>query len=200
MSRIKTPPRVLRRRAERRERILQLAAESFAQQGPDAVRLDELAELADVARGTLYSHFPTKDALLVAIVRPALEALETALTAVEENDARGIVGAVLRRWVGLWRDHRHALRIAHTLQLTLPSELEPLHRRVVAAVHRQFTRAAAIGRLRGTPQWAGMVIARLGVPLLETYDEIDPTGDAFVDAVSGLLLAPHRSRARGQLT
>lgn len=188
MSLANTPPRVQRRRAERRERILRLAAESFARQGPDAVRLDELAELADVARGTLYSHFPTKDALLVAIVGPALEDAEAALRSVDEDDARGIVAAVLHRWVKLWREHRHALRIAHTLQSTLPSELEPLHRRVVAAVHCQFTRAAAKGRLRGTPQWAGGLIARLGVPLLEAYDEIDSTGETFVDAVAGLLL------------
>jgi AcrR family transcriptional regulator len=61
--------RPLRADARRnRERILQAAREVFARDGIDA-QMDEVAERAEVGVGTVYRHFPTKDALMVELVR-----------------------------------------------------------------------------------------------------------------------------------
>jgi AcrR family transcriptional regulator len=40
----------------------------FRDRGFDAVTMEEIAEAADVAKGTLYSHFPVKDAIVAAFV------------------------------------------------------------------------------------------------------------------------------------
>jgi AcrR family transcriptional regulator len=50
-----------------REAILRSAGELFAERG-SAVQMDEIAEHAGLGMGTLYRHFPTKQALLAAIV------------------------------------------------------------------------------------------------------------------------------------
>jgi AcrR family transcriptional regulator len=63
--------RPLRADARRnRERVLAAAREAFAESG-FAVPLDEIAERAGVGPGTVYRHFPTKEALFeaVALVR-----------------------------------------------------------------------------------------------------------------------------------
>jgi len=61
--------RTLRADARRnRERILASSRELFAQQGPQA-QMDEIAAHAGVGIGTVYRHFPTKEALLTAMVR-----------------------------------------------------------------------------------------------------------------------------------
>jgi AcrR family transcriptional regulator len=52
--------------AARRERILDAAVELAEQGGYDAVQMREVAELADVALGTLYRYFPSKVHLLVS--------------------------------------------------------------------------------------------------------------------------------------
>jgi AcrR family transcriptional regulator len=49
-----------------RERVLAAAREVFAEQGRDA-QIDDVARRADVGVGTVYRHFPTKDALLNAL-------------------------------------------------------------------------------------------------------------------------------------
>lgn len=73
MSDLTTRP--LRADARRnRERLLQAAAELFAEQGPDA-SLEAVAVRAGVGIGTLYRNFPNRDALVEAAYRSEVEHL-----------------------------------------------------------------------------------------------------------------------------
>jgi AcrR family transcriptional regulator len=66
---------VLRADAQRnRDRILEAAAEAYAELGPD-VTMDEVARRAGVGHGTVFRRFPTKDALRAAVVRMRIEEL-----------------------------------------------------------------------------------------------------------------------------
>jgi AcrR family transcriptional regulator len=63
-----SPPRPLRADAARnRARLLEVAYETFAAEGL-SVPVDEIARRAGVGAGTIYRHFPTKEALFKAIV------------------------------------------------------------------------------------------------------------------------------------
>jgi len=57
-----------------RERIVEAARAAFAEQGPDA-QIDDIARRAEVGVGTVYRHFPTKDALIAELIRLKLTAL-----------------------------------------------------------------------------------------------------------------------------
>jgi AcrR family transcriptional regulator len=57
-----------------RERLLEVAREAFTQHGPEAT-LDDIARRAKVGPGTLYRHFPTRDALIEAVFRNQVEKL-----------------------------------------------------------------------------------------------------------------------------
>ncbi|MEV4569444.1 helix-turn-helix domain-containing protein [Nonomuraea sp. NPDC049419] len=62
------PGKPLRADARRnRERVLRAAEEAFADEGM-AVPLDEIARRAGVGAGTVYRHFPTKEALFEAVM------------------------------------------------------------------------------------------------------------------------------------
>ncbi|GAA3104806.1 TetR/AcrR family transcriptional regulator [Streptosporangium carneum] len=70
-------PRRMRADARRNyERLLAEAEAVFAEQGTEA-SLELVARRAGVAIGTLYGHFPTRHALLEALMRGHVEALET---------------------------------------------------------------------------------------------------------------------------
>ncbi|MEU3527135.1 helix-turn-helix domain-containing protein [Streptomyces sp. NPDC038707] len=56
------------------ERLLKVAAEAFAEHGENA-SLDDIAKRAGVGSGTLYRHFPTRQALLEAAYVDRIEAL-----------------------------------------------------------------------------------------------------------------------------
>jgi AcrR family transcriptional regulator len=56
-----------------RERILDTAYRLFARRGIRAVGIDEVVKEADVAKATLYRHFPSKDALTLAFLERRAE-------------------------------------------------------------------------------------------------------------------------------
>ena len=60
-----------------RERILEVAKDAFARSGA-GTSLDDIAKQAGVGAGTLYRHFPTRDALLEAVYRTEVEKLAAA--------------------------------------------------------------------------------------------------------------------------
>jgi len=68
---------VLRADARRNlDRILDAAAEVFAELGPDAP-IDEIARRAGVGHGTVFRRFPTKDALRAAVLAARLDEMQT---------------------------------------------------------------------------------------------------------------------------
>ena len=83
--------RPLRRDAEQnRQRLLDAAADVLAEHGLDA-SVDEVARAAGVGMGTLYRRFPTKDALISALVHDVLNTMLTlAREGAERADGTGL--------------------------------------------------------------------------------------------------------------
>ena len=76
--------------AENRQRLIDAARVVFARHGLDA-GVDEVARVAGVGMGTLYRRFPTKDALIGALVRELLEeVLDNARHALAMPAGRGL--------------------------------------------------------------------------------------------------------------
>jgi AcrR family transcriptional regulator len=97
-----TTPRKPRADAERnRLRLMEVAKQAFAESSGD-VTFDEIAKRAGVGIGTLYRHFPTRDAMLQAVYRHEVEQLadtaDTLLETMKPLDA-------LRAWLRLFADY-----------------------------------------------------------------------------------------------
>jgi AcrR family transcriptional regulator len=92
-------PRPVRADAvKNRLRILEAAEATFASEGL-AVPVDRVAERAGVGVGTLYRHFPTKEALFEAIVMTRLEDLVAqAQSAADAEDPASALFAFLRHF------------------------------------------------------------------------------------------------------
>jgi AcrR family transcriptional regulator len=69
------------------DRVLEAAVEAFAELGPD-VSADEIARRAGVGHGTLFRRFPSKEALIAAVVSVRLSELaDVAERLLDELDA-----------------------------------------------------------------------------------------------------------------
>ncbi len=187
-------PRVARRRVETRARLITVASRLFARRGFEGVRLDEIADEAAVARGTLYSHVPSKEALLRAIVRPLLERAVECLQRIPDSlPPRAAFDELVRSYLGLWRVAPDAMRLAaHRVEGGLPLELAALHEAHVRGVVALLQRAGEAGLLRlGDAGLSARIFATTAVAVLEMM----PAGEAgerlFLDAMSGLLLKPN---------
>lgn len=96
------PARKVRADAQRnRERILAVAKQAFTRDGA-STSLDEIARKAGIGSGTLYRHFPTRDALIEALYRSEVEKLAAA----EQHFAATMPPLkALRAWMLLFIDH-----------------------------------------------------------------------------------------------
>jgi AcrR family transcriptional regulator len=90
--------RTLRADARRnRERIMSAGRELFARDGPEA-QMDEIAAHAGVGIGTVYRHFPTKEALLTEMVSVRFQEFAAIATFAEDTvDPRDALETVMRR-------------------------------------------------------------------------------------------------------
>jgi AcrR family transcriptional regulator len=66
--------------AARRERVIRAALELAAEGGYDAVQMRDVASRGEVALGTIYRYFPSKDALLLSVMVQWLGDLEQRVT------------------------------------------------------------------------------------------------------------------------
>lgn len=98
--------RPMRRDAARnRERLLDAAAEVFAEHGLQGT-VEDVARVAGVGMGTLYRRFPTKEALIDALVAAILDdVLQDARDARESPDGQGLRDFLVA--VGERQAHRH---------------------------------------------------------------------------------------------
>jgi TetR/AcrR family transcriptional regulator, cholesterol catabolism regulator len=79
-------PRVGRRERKKREseqRIRTTALQLFREKGYEATTVEEIAERADVSKGTFFNYFPRKDSLLEALAQDLVEELLDELGPVE---------------------------------------------------------------------------------------------------------------------
>ena len=93
--------------------ILAAARQEIAERGPE-VGMDEIASRAEVAVGTLYRHFPTKEALVTAIVNESMEQVaddaERCLALCEAGEpARGQLVAFIEALITLSAENQAVL-------------------------------------------------------------------------------------------
>jgi len=81
---LKPTPRQ-QQKQHRQEAILAAAFEVFAAHGYEATRIDEVAQRAGIAKGTIYLYFRDKDRLFQAVVRNLIPA-RTSRTAAGRAD------------------------------------------------------------------------------------------------------------------
>jgi AcrR family transcriptional regulator len=77
----KPTPRVARRRGRTRERLVASAAQIIATHGAEGLRLRDVAEGADIAVGSFYQHFESKDELIAEVVTQIVERLASSVIA-----------------------------------------------------------------------------------------------------------------------
>lgn len=69
MAEAKTPNRMEKKKEQTRSKIIEGAMSLFAKQGFSPTTMEQIAEIADVAKGTLYNHFSCKEAIVSAYIQ-----------------------------------------------------------------------------------------------------------------------------------
>jgi AcrR family transcriptional regulator len=131
-----------------RERILEAAKEAFTRSGANT-SLDDIAKQSGVGPGTLYRHFPTREALLEAVYRTEVEKLAAAEP--KFTQAMSPIEA-LRAWMLLFVDYiaaKHIIAPALNTLLGGASKLyEGTRPQIQGAIEALVKRAIKSGDMR----------------------------------------------------
>ena len=174
-----------------RARILEAAEEVFSANGISAP-IDMVAEQAGVGVGTVYRHFPTKEALFEAIVLTGLQELVEAATApADDQDAGEAFYAFIRSFaskVSIKHDLIDALSAAG---IDIKSQCAMTVEDLEAGVDRMTRRAEAAGAVRPgvtTQEVIGLVVGVCKAVDLSSAD--DASRERMLDIVCDGLRLP----------
>jgi AcrR family transcriptional regulator len=87
-------PRWTRRAEARPEEILEAALEAFTERGFDAARMEDVARRAGLSKAGVYLYFPSKTALLTALIEAKVAPLARVAQTIAENGAADPVTAL----------------------------------------------------------------------------------------------------------
>jgi AcrR family transcriptional regulator len=188
--------------AARREAILAAALIEFSAQGFVPARLEDVAKRAGVAKGTIYLHFPDKEALFVEIVRSTLPPIVAMFKTAMDSPmpARQILEIAADLFVRevYYTNRRYVLQLIFMdgvrfpkvmsayydeIQLPLNNAIRGLLKR--AFEHGEITEQAMIRfpQLMVAP-WLAAIVWRV---MFESFDPLDVNGllRAHIDQVFG---------------
>ncbi|HTJ02733.1 MAG TPA: TetR family transcriptional regulator [Methylovirgula sp.] len=164
-----------------RERLLGVAKAAFRARGAE-ISLDDLAKEAGVGIGTVYRHFPTRDALLEAVYRAEV----TELAATAERLARSHPPLeALREWMKLFVDYiatKHLIAPALNSMVGGASQLfAESGAQIKAAIEALVGRAVAAGEIRPDLDPFDLLRALVGVANVAASPDWEASAKRLVD-------------------
>src|ERR1700757_1072070 len=164
-----------------RERILGVAKEAFTRYGANA-SLDDIAKEAGVGAGTLYRHFPSRDALIEAVYRTEVEKLAAA----ERKFADTLPPVeALRAWMLLFVDYIAAKQIIAPVLNALVGDpkkvFEASYSQIWEAIRALVKRAIKSGDIRKDLDPIDLLRALIGVANVSTSPDWQQSARRLVE-------------------
>ena len=176
--------------ARNRARLLDTAKAAFAAKGSNA-SLDEIARTAGVGAGTLYRHFPTRDALIEAVYLNETQQLADAATQLAASHPPV---EALREWMRLFVDYIATKRVMAEALGSLIGGTSALYATSTALVTTALTmltgRAVASGEIRLELDPLDLLRAVAGVANTGACSSTEQSAKQLVDILIAGLRAP----------
>jgi AcrR family transcriptional regulator len=175
--------------------LLNAAAAAFVEHGADDVSLEEVARRAGVGIGTLYRHFPTRQALLEAVYRDQVEGL---CARADELLATAPPGEALTAWLRSLVQFSSTKRSLTSAMLATPDKDSELISSCGAMVRQSadalLARAQEAGEVRPDARSTDLIRLVHGVSVAMQYPQAD---DGQADRMIGLIVDGLRSAPAG---
>ena len=178
--------------ARNRQLLIDAAKAGFTDVGLN-VSLEEIARRAGVGIGTLYRHFPTREAVVEAVYRREVEQLAEAVPQLLQTSP---AGAALHKWMHLFVDYIATKRIIAPSLGAAAGRSSPLHASSVElitnAISTLVKRAIASGDVRKDIDPADLLRAMVGV----SYGNPDAGWQASARRLIDILMDGLRRKGR----
>lgn len=169
---------------DRRQQIVDAAAKSFALFGYKATTMDQVAKIANVGKGTIYTFFANKEELFHEIMRKLImEMKQVAERAIDPNRRFfENLNAALEQLLEFREEHELALKLSHEVrEIGTPMAIEgmqQIEKAVVGYIQQQVQLAIDKGEIKPcNPEMTAFVMLRLYMALTvewkKTHEPLD---------------------------
>lgn len=162
----------------RREMILDAAHRLFKEKGYEASTVDEIAALAELGKGTIYSYFKSKDEIYLAILEKGLESLQEQMELATHNPESAVT-ALYQLFAIFIQYHHERSELAESFYMQVDPQISNRLRALVKGLKNKAV------------QWTELVsrVLTLGVERGELAPcEVDKTAKVIVGVVLGMIL------------
>jgi AcrR family transcriptional regulator len=178
--------------ARNRQLLIDTAKQGFSELGLN-VSLEEIARRAGVGIGTLYRHFPSREAVVEAVYRREVEQLAEAVPQLLETSP---AGEALHKWMHLFVDYIATKRVIAPSLATAAGRTSALYATsaelITRAVSTLVKRAVASGDVRKDIDPSDLLRALVGV----SYGNPDAGWEASARRLVDILMDGLRRKGR----
>ena len=178
--------------ARNRQSLIDAAKAGFAEVGLN-VSLEEVARRAGVGIGTLYRHFPSREAVVEAVYRREVEQLAEAVPQLLEISS---AGEALHKWMHLFVDYIATKRMIAPSLGAVAARSSTLHATsaelITRAISSLVKRAIACGDVRKDIDPSDLLRALVGV----SYSNPDAGWEASARRLIDILMDGLRRKGR----
>jgi AcrR family transcriptional regulator len=190
-----------RRRADgqrNRERLIETAKATFAAEGTD-VSLEEIARRAGVGIGTLYRHFPSREAIVEAVYRREVQNLADAATSLSQDHAPAVA---LKAWMLVFVDYISTKKIIAPALGSVAGGISDLYASsgalISGAIMLLVQRAASTGDIRSDCNPDDLLRALIGFTWGNTDAGWEASARRLIEVLMDGLAAPLRVETSSQ--
>lgn len=167
-----------------RDRILKVAVQHFATRGIDT-SLEEIAKAAQVGSGTLYRHFPTREALLAAALRSSQDKL---LSGAETARQLPHPGKALQTWLQYLQGYLRTFNgLPAPVLVAIKEQASPLAvscQQLISTTEEFLAQAQQAGQASDRVTASDLVLGALATAWIA--DHVDALGSS-IEALDALL-------------
>lgn len=173
----------------RRQQLLDAASWAFARKGYRAAAISDIVERANVARGTFYLYFDSKDEVFLAIVDDFHDRIKRMLDEPEapvrlaEHHGQAMLQRSFRRWLELFAAHRDAAAVILKEATSIDARFEAGATRVRELALKYFAERFTRFQARGlvNPSLSAELVARLQMAMVEELVNAFVLPDSSID-------------------
>lgn len=190
--------KIVRRRNQMRDDLLEAATRLITAHGFAAVSVEDLIEDVGMSRRTFYGFFANKHELAAAVLNPIFDGAVKALKQIKKDKPPALLPCLADLYLSLWQDHQRGLMLLDHIDDSIFPYIEEGHRDYGKRLKQLLKAAEKNGELlNDSTDYSFRIVNRTAVRLLKVYQDHSDLDAEYRRSFLALISKPQMPLLKG---